>query len=161
MFHSPGMAFTATGRPLGNRPSYWLGHIPYWAAPCLASWSIAVVVLGIRSRRSAGSPGLAAGLASVVALAAQIVRCLHYAIANGWSFTLLSNNLDPFACCFWAHLPQLAGYTIAVWWLALKSSGLRSPDRSAAGRLGCALGWCWIAMGLSGELAAWCYSLNY
>ena len=35
--HSVGNIFSAAGRPLAHRPSYWLNHVPYWSGPCLAT----------------------------------------------------------------------------------------------------------------------------
>jgi hypothetical protein len=80
---TPGRVFSPAGRPLVHRPSYWLGHLPYWAAPCLACWSVATLALGLRSRLTAGHPGLAAGLAVLVALAVHGLRFLHYAMVSG------------------------------------------------------------------------------
>jgi hypothetical protein len=152
--NSVGPAFTPAGRPLGHRLSYWLGHIPYWAGPCLVVWSVGVLVLGIRSRLPADLPGPAAALAVAAAFALNVLRPLQYATATGSIYNALKYNI-PYILYFWVSLPRQAGYTVAIWWLALRLGGRWSAGASATERLGRALGWCWIAMAVSSEASVW------
>jgi hypothetical protein len=55
---------------------------------------------------------------------------------------------------------RVAGYTLAVWWLALRLGGRGSPEAEPAAALGRFLGWCWIAMAVASELGVWCYAFN-
>jgi hypothetical protein len=73
----------------------------------------------------------------------------------------LFNYSEPYNCYFWISLPRLAGYTVAIWWLALALSGRWSPELNVTGQLGRALGWCWIAMAATSELATWFFASNY
>jgi len=164
---SPGTRFfKIPGRPLASRPSYWLGHIPYWAGPCLVSLSLATAVLAIlrpgpRPGPLADSPGSCTGLAVAVAMAAQAIREKRFdvIILNSWS--IFWSYHEAFACHFWIALPGLAGYSVAIWWLAMALGGRWNREPGAGGSLGRALGWCWIAMALSSEVGAWCQCLNY
>jgi hypothetical protein len=162
----PGSGFSTLGRPLRSRASYWLGHIPYWSGPCLVCWSLAATALSFRGPRPrpgplAGSPGTVTGLAVAVALAAVAIRALLYRATSPASPTNLWEHPEGFISFFWIGLPRTAGYTVAVWWLALALGGRWSGERRSGSRLGLALGWCWIAMAVSSEVGFWCYALNY
>src|SRR6185312_442733 len=102
-----------------------------------------------------------AGLAVLIALAVHAILCLQYVTVNGLRLDNLVKRPNVFIRFFWVALPRLAGYIVAVWWLALGLGGSRSADSGATGRLGRLLGWCWIAMAVASEVAVWCYPLNY
>ena len=161
-----GTAFTPGGRPLRSRASYWLGHVPYWAGPCLVCWSIASTGLALRGSGPrpdalADRPDAATGPAVAVAVASQAIRCAFYHVANGRTLAQLWQHPESLTAYFWISLPRLAGFSVAIWWLAL-ALGLRRAEgpRPWCG-LGGALGWCWIAMAVSSEVGAWCYVTNY
>jgi hypothetical protein len=163
---TPGRVLTYTGRPLDRRPSFWLSHVPYWAGPCLLSVTITTMALDLRSprphrRRLTRRPGMAAGLAVALALAVVATQCLEYLIATGEPLNELKARWQPYLGYFWTTFPTLAGYTVAVSWLALVLSGCWSSEPGSRARLGRALGWSWIAMTASSELGVWCYALNY
>jgi hypothetical protein len=163
---TPKAVFTTAGRPLKERASYWLGHAPYWAGPCLLSWSMAAAGLALRGTRprprpSPGPPSSAAGLAVAVALAVQLGRVFQYQSASGMPMSNLMKYPEAYWGYFWISLPRLAGYSVAVAWLSLAWTGRWSAESGAIGNLGRALGWCWIAMAVSSEVGMWCFALNH
>jgi hypothetical protein len=164
---TPGSGFSTLGRPLRDRASYWLGHIPYWSGPCLVCWSLAATGLALRGPRArppgrlAGHAGSVTGLAVAVATAAVACRAALYRAASPTSPTSLWQHPEAFISYFWIGLPRAAGYTVAVWWLALTLRGCGSRGPGPGSRLGSALGWCWMAMAVSSEVGLWCYALNY
>jgi len=102
-----------------------------------------------------------AGLAIVVALAVQASRGLQMLSGYGMPLADIRPGPEAFWLYFFSSLPRLAGYTVAVPWLALALGGRWSKEPGARGQVGRALGWCWIAMALSSELGVWCFALNY
>ncbi len=102
-----------------------------------------------------------AGLAIVAILVVQASRCLQILIVHELPSSNLRLNPEEFLSYFFVSLPRLAGYTVAVSWLALALGGRWSKEPGVRGQFGRALGWCWIAMALSSELGVWCFALNY
>jgi len=161
-----GSLLLTTGRPLTARPSYWLGHLPYWSGPCLVTSSLAAMGLALRRPRAsrhrvilgAGSmPVLAMG----VALLVQANRCLQGRTVNGQALGVLRN----WRMYLWRHLwvtsPRLVAFGLVASWLTLWVAGRwpRRPDGPE--KVGQAVGWCWIAMALSGEVGIWLFALNH
>ncbi|WP_165251524.1 hypothetical protein [Paludisphaera soli] len=163
---TPGRFFKPlAGRPLHHRPSFWLGHVPYWAGPPLFFMTVASAALEFRSpgprrRLLARRPGLVAGLAVIAAAFAVAIHGLQYLIAIGRPWNQLKPHLPPCSGYFWTSLPVFAGYTVAVLWLSLVLSGSWSSDPGSRARLGRALGWSWVAMAASSEVGVWLYLLN-
>ena len=161
-----GGVFSPLGRPLKYRASYWLGHVPYWSGPCLVSWTLAAMAMGLRRprpplRRPALGPGVAAGVAIILALAVKAIECLQFLTVHGMPLTNLKRGWRGPWSYFWITLPGLAGYTVAASWLILALSGRWSARPGVQDRLGRLLGWCWIAMAVSSTLGVWCFALNY
>jgi hypothetical protein len=165
-FTTWGKGFTTAGRPLRERPSYWLGHVPCWSAPCLLSLTLAAMALGFRGprpsfRRMVRRPGMAAGLAVILAVVVMAIEVLRFC-AVGRTASLVARDSGPLhAVRVLTSFVPLAGFSVAVWWLGLALSGRWSAEVNAGGRLGRVIGWCWIAMAVSGEIGAWCLPLNY
>jgi hypothetical protein len=163
---SPGMKwFQSTGRPLKERPSYWLVHVPCWASPCLLGWTVAAMALSLRGprpnlRRLARCPGVAAGLAVLVALVVQGMDSLRFLTTNGEQLGSFRDGWGMHGVYVLTSFARLAAFSVAAWWLALALSGRWAPEANAAGRLGQVFGWCWIALAVSGEIGLWCFSLN-
>ena len=160
------LALNPAGRPFKDRASYWMTHLPYWSGPCLVSWTLASVALGLRSpkppwRRLARKPGMAAGLALLLALVVKSVQFFVFLTINGTIFTSMKDGWRGPSANFWVTLPGLAGYTVAASWLVLALSGRWPADSGPQDRLGRAFGWCWIAMAASITLGFWCFSFNY
>ncbi len=161
-----GGRFTTAGRPPRERPSYWLGHVPCWSAPCLLFLTLAAMALGFRGprprfRRMARRPGMAAGLAVALALVVTAMAPLRYFVDRGTWIVGSNDNWPLFEVYALTTLVPLAGFSVAASWLGLALGGRWSTEVNAGGRLGRVLGWCWIAMAVSGEVAAWCLPLNY
>jgi hypothetical protein len=159
-------ATTVTERSLQHRPSYWLGHIPYWMGPCLVSGTFASMAMNfqgkrLRLRRLARRPGMAVGPALILALGVAGLQILQASTTNGILLANLSQGWESYWAFVWMTLPRLAGYTVAAWWLALALSGRWSGSVSVGGRLGSVLGWLWIAMAVVGEFGAWSFAMNY
>ena len=154
--------------PSLQRASYWLGHVPYWSGPCLASLTVASTALALRRpkprprlSRLARRPGLAVGLALILALAVKIMHCAQYAVAYKPWLSTHPDRWQTFAAFGGISVPPLVGYTVAALWLAQVLTGRWSSELNPGGRLCQLLGWCWIAMALSGEIGGFCYNLDY
>lgn len=109
-----------------------------------------------RSRGTGSIPALAIGLALVV----QANRCLQGVTVNGealsgiWGWRV---NLWRYV---WVTLPRLVAFGLAVAWLGLWIAGRWSRRPDGPEKLGRAVGWCWIAVALSGEVGVWLFALN-
>ncbi len=85
------LALNPAGRPFKDRASYWMTHLPYWSGPCLVSWTLAWMALGIRRprpplRRLARKPSMAAGLALLLALVVKAVEFFVFVSIDGTWF---------------------------------------------------------------------------
>jgi len=157
---------TSKGRAFQGRPSYWLGHIPCWAGPCLVSWTLAATALSLRGprprlRRLARRPGMVAGLAVILALTVEAMQCLRFLTTSGVMLGSSKGGWQMYGVVVLTSVSRLAGYTVAVSWIVLALIGHWPAELNPGGRLARTLGWCWIAMALSSELGIWCFALNY
>jgi hypothetical protein len=161
-----GQYFTTAGRSLRERPSYWLSHVPCWASPCLLSWTLAAMALGLREprpslRRRCLRPGMAAGLAMVLAVAIQAIESLRFLSTRGAWFGQSKEFWSMYEVYVLTSFVRLAGFSVAAWWLCLAVSRRWSAEVNSGGMLARVFGWCWIAMAVSSETGAWCFALSY
>jgi hypothetical protein len=152
-------------RPFRTRPSYWLIHLGYWTAPCLASWSLAATALEFRRpgrslRRLARRPGPAAGLALLLAMLAESIRFFQFSFEHGRSWSVDWAGWGPWAV-YWISLPRIAGFAVAVSWLTLALSGRWMSESGATGWLGRAIGAGWIVLAFLNVLGDWFMSQGH
>ncbi len=124
------------------------------ASPCLATWSLALLVLAVRPprpsyRRLARQPGIAACHASALGIAATVLlslldTTLPRMSVKGWPLFLV--NLS-----FWSS--PLIAPMISGAWLSMTLGGRWPPERNWIGILGRCLGGCWIVLFLIWQLS--------
>lgn len=137
--------------------SYWGQRLSLWCAPCLASWTLAVLGLSCVHRRGdPWRPGGVAGAAVLLALSCAAVsrpEMLFYYRARPAGPIYL--DWLPWWLSLWLSAPRLAGFAVAASWSSLALAGGWKPERGwvdVAGRL---LGSAWLVLGLAGLLTTW------
>ena len=143
------------------------------AVPLVAIWTVAVLFLGLRRRRSSRrlllGPGLAACAGAVPAMALWVLDRIAEAAAFAGSNRGL-NAWDGFVNAltggygFWMDLiqrPSGIGMAVAGAWSWLLLSGRWRSQPTWIDRLGRALGFYWLSMILWNNLLNWLMSSYY
>jgi hypothetical protein len=165
-FRVKGGRFGPIRLPSDRRPSYWLGHLPYWMGPCLGSLTVASTALALRGPRPrlyrlARRPGMAVSVAMSLSVVVKVIECLQCAASTKAPLSSIVERWESYWVFVGISLPPLIGYTLTALWLALALSGRWMAELNPGGRLCRGLGWCWIAMALISQLGTWCFALKY
>jgi hypothetical protein len=155
-------AYVETGPPPASRIAYsrlWIHRAAFWPCPCVATWTLAILVEAALSPRgprwrSLRQPGILVAVACVAAFCVAAVEATPMRITwwpktapptfywgDWWTFT-------------WFHLPRAAGYSVALTWLVLTLSGRWTAARGWLDRLGRFLGLCWIGLAVLAVLGS-------
>jgi hypothetical protein len=150
---------------LTHRTAVWAGTAVYWPGPCLAAWTLAVLILsfvnpGAPAREVLGRPGVVAGLAWVVGLTAAAVSTPGALIGRVPPGLALTAFWREWWFLTWFDLPRGAGFAVAVSWLTLCLCGRFAPRGEWPDRLGVILGLSWMALGSLSLALSWLFALS-
>ncbi len=157
-------------RASGAQSELWSLRIQqplFRVTPCLASCTIAALVLSLRRprpplRRLFRRPGTVASVAVVSTLAAVALQYPMLWLDRA-GIRIGPNTVSVWQLWriqIWFFLPRFAGYSVAVCWLVLSLGGRWRANAGWIDRLGQLLGICWMALALASVVASFLFAMS-